>query len=409
MTRMWVGFFIVFLWVFSLILPPTPIAQPQATGVIRGKVLNGTMDGIGVADVELTLHQHGKGQEEQRGSTQTGNGGVFSFPGLSLGKEKSYYVRATYKEVEYYSPTVSFGDKKELLLDLSVYETTDKDTNIFVKMHHVFMGLKEGVLLIQEIMVLENSGNRVYVGSREVEPGKREVLRISLPKKAMALETLKGLMSCCIVKTEDGLIDTMDIKPGRKEIRFSYKVDYGSSRYELSKRLYAKTKSIDFLIPDQGIKAKSDMLEFRGSMGNPGQRFLHLRGQDLTKGSRIVLELRGLPWGRGFFKLAIVGLVVIVIGAGLAYPFMRKWARKGESGEPDIIKSGGVTLVDQKEELVRDIAHLDDLFESGEVDPEEYRSKRKQMMGKAKEITRELRNLASKDGDLVKSENSMAK
>jgi hypothetical protein len=68
-----------------------------------------------------------------------------------------------------------------------------------------------------------------------------------------------------------------------------------------------------------------------------------------------------------------------------------------------------MTLVDQKEELVRDIAHLDDLFESGEIDPEEYRSKRKQMMGKAKEITRELRNLASKDGDLVKSENSMTK
>jgi hypothetical protein len=377
--------------------------------VIRGKVLNGTTDGTVVADVELTLHQHGDGQEKQKGSTRTDNDGAFSFPGLSLEKEKSYYVRATYKGVEYYSRTISFGDKKELLLDLSVYETTHKDTDISVKMHHVLMGLKEGILLIQEIMVLENIGDRVYVGSREFEPGKKEVLRVSLPQKATALEFLKGLMSCCIVKTEDGLIDTMDIKPGRKEIRFSYKVDYGSSRYELNKRLYAKTESIDFLIPDQGIKAKSDMLEFRGSMGNPGQRFLHLSGKDLSKGSRIVLELRGLPWGKGFLKLAIVGLVAVIMGAGLAYPFMRKWTRREDSGEPDNIKSERVTRVDQKEELVREIAHLDDLFESGEIDPEEYRSKRKQMMEKAREITRELRNVASKDGDLVKSENSMAK
>ncbi len=350
-----------------------------------------------VADVELTLHQHGDGQEKQKGSTKTDKDGAFSFPGLSLEKEKSYYVRATYKGVEYYSRTVSFGDKKELLLDLSVYETTDKDTDISVKMHHVLMGLKEGILLIQEIMVLENSGNRVYVGSREVEPGKREVLRVSLPQKATALELLRGLMSCCIVQAEDGLIDTMDIKPGRKEIRFAYKVDYGSSRYELSKRLSAKTESIDFLIPDQGIKAKSDMLEFRGSMGNPGQRFLHLSGKDLAKGSRIVLELRGLPWGKGFFKLAIVGLVAVIMGVGLAYPFMRKWKRKEESGEPDIIGSERVTLAGQKEELLRDIAHLDDLFESGEIDPEEYRSKREQMMEKAREIARELSNLASKD------------
>lgn len=397
MTRIWVASFIAFLWVLPLILPPTPIAQPQATGVIRGKVLNGTMDGTGVADVELTLHQHGDGQEKQGGSTKTDKGGAFSFPGLSSEKEKAYYVRATYKGVEYYSPTVSFGDKRELLLNLTVYETTDEDTNISVKMHHVFIGLEGGVLLIQEIMVLENNGDRVYVGYREVESGKREVLRISLPKRATALETLKGLMGCCIEKTEDGFIDTMDIKPGRKEIRFSYKVDYGSSRYELSKRLYAKTESIDFLIPDQGIKAKSDMLEFKGSVGNPGQRFLHLSGKDLAKGSRIALELRGLPWGKGFFKLAIVGLVVVIMGAGLAYPFMRKWTRKEESGEPGIIKSERVTLVDQKEELVRDIAHLDDLFESGEIDAEEYRPKRKQMMEKAKKITRELRNLASKD------------
>lgn len=347
--------------------------------------------------MEVTVHQYSGGQEQQRGSTKTKEDGTFSFSGLSLEKEKTYYLRALYQGVEYYSPTVAFEDKKELLLDLSVYEPTDKDTQIFVKMHHVFMEFKEGVLFIQEIMVLENHGDRVYVGSREVEPGKKEVLRISLPKKATAFEPLKGLMGCCIVQTEDGFIDTMDIKPGRKEIRFSYKVDYGSSRYKLSKRLYAKTESIDFLIPDKGIKAKSDMLEFRGSMGNPGQRFLHLKGKDLVKGSRIVLELKGLPWGKGLFKMAVVGLVVVIMGAGLSYPFMRKWLRKGESGGPGIMGPEQPTPVDRRQELVQEIAYLDDLFESGEIDPEEYRSKRKQMMEEVKEITREVRNLTSMD------------
>jgi hypothetical protein len=380
------------LWILLGIFPATSIAQSQGPGIIKGKVINGTIGGTGLADVEVTLHQHGGEQEERRGSTKTEKDGTFSFSGLNLEKENAYYLRALYKEVEYYSPTVAFEDKKELLLDISVYEPTDKDTQISVKMHHVFMELKEGALFIQEIMVLENLGNRVYVGSREVEPGKREVLRISLPKKAMAFEPLKGLMGCCIVQTEDGFIDTMDIKPGKKDIRFSYKVDYGSSRYELSKRLYAKTESIDFLIPDKGIKAKSDMLEFRGPMGNPDQRFLHLSGKDLAKGSRIVLELKSLPWGKGLFRLAVVVLVIVIMGAGLSYPFMRKWMRKGESGESAIIDIGPErpTPVDQREELLREIGHLDDLFESGKIDPEEYRSKRKRMMEEAKEITRGL-------------------
>ncbi|MCK5554345.1 MAG: hypothetical protein KAJ09_14435, partial [Deltaproteobacteria bacterium] len=351
MKRVWASSFMAILWVLLVVFASTSIAQPQGTGVIRGKIQNETMDGTGVADVEVTLHQHGDEQEKQRGSTKTQNDGTFSFSGISLEKEKAYYLRVVYKEVEYYSPTGTFEDKKELVLNIPVYETTDKDTTISVKMHHVFMGLEEGFLVIREIMVLDNHGDRVYVGSREMEPGKREVLRISLPRKVTAFEPLKGLMDCCIVQTKDGFIDTMDIKPGRKEIRFSYKVDYGSSRYELSKRLSAKTESIDFLIPDKGIKAKSDTLELKGTFGNPGQRFLHLSGKDLAKGSRIVLELRGLPWGKGFFKFAIVGLVAVIMGAGLAYPFMRKWVRKGESGEPDIIKSERVTLVDQREEL----------------------------------------------------------
>ncbi len=347
--------------------------------------------------MEVTLHQYGDGKERQRGSTQTDGAGIFSFSGVSLEKEKAYYVRALYKGVEYYSPKVTFEDKKELLLDLSVYETTDKDADISVKMHHVFVGLEAGTLRLQEIMVLENHGNRVYVGSQEVEPGRREVFRISLPEKAAAFEPMKGLMGCCIIKTEDGFIDTMDIKPGRKEIRFSYKVDYGSSRYKLSKILYAKTESIDFLIPDTGIEAKSDTLEFRGTLGNPGQRFLHLSGSDLGRGSRIVLELRGLPWGKGLVKWVIVGLVIAIIGGALTYPFVKSRMRKGEMRKPSVVGSEVVNPVGWREELLREIARLDNLFEAGEIGSEEYRSQRKQAMEKAKEATRLLREMASKD------------
>lgn len=396
MKRIWISSFVT-IWFLSLILPVPRIAQPQEEGLIKGKVLNRTTGGKGVAGVEVTLHQIVNEQEDQKERTKTNKDGTVSFPGLSRGRGLAYYLSTRYEEVEYFSPTVSFGDKKELLLHLSVYETTDKDTTVFVKMHHVLIGLEEGELWVQEIIVLENAGDRVYVGSREVEPGKKEVLRISLPKNATALEFSKSLMACCTLKTEDGFIDTMDIKPGRKEISFAYKVDYGPSRYELSKMLYAKTESIDFFIPDKGITAKSDMLEFKGWVGNPDQRFLHLSGKDLTKGSKIVLELRGLPWGKGFFRFAMVGLVVVIMGAGLAYPFMRRRVRRAESRKPEIMKREKVSLLDQRKELIWEIAHLDKLFESDKIGPEEYRSKRKHMMERAKEITRQLRGLAKYD------------
>ncbi len=74
---------------------------------------------------------------------------------------------------------------------------------------------------------------------------------------------------------------------------------------------------------------------------------------------------------------------------------MRKWTRKGDIGELNLSGSERATPIHLTQEVLREIAHLDDLFEPGEIHPKEYRSKRKRMMEKTKEITMQLRGWAS--------------
>jgi hypothetical protein len=374
-----------------------PEARAEQGGMIRGTITNGTAGGTKVPDVEVALSRYSDRQEEL-GKAKTNKEGLYVFSGIDTEKKNLYSVKVTYKGVEYLTPEVGFDGKKELFLDLKVYETTDKDTDIYVKMHHILTKIEEGKLWIQEVMDLENRGNRVYVGGREIEPEKKEVIRIALPRNALDLELSKNLMSCCIVKTEEGFVDTMDIKPGVKEIVFSYRIDYGPSTYKLSKPVYTKTELVNFFVPEKEIGAKSNVLQLNGPVGEKGQRFLHFAGKNLTPGSQIVVELSGLPQTGRLVKYGIVTLVFLTLAGGFAYPFLRRRRRAPEVEEEEV----GSTLLEQRQEALQEIAQLDHSFQSREIDPDEYRSRRKEVVTRAVMITREMKGLsAEKEGEGV--------
>jgi len=390
MKRIYNSIYTMVLLLLFLPLPVVSIAVDSSSGIIKGQVINNTLDRKGMEGIEIILYQFVDGKESEVGRTKTNPSGFFSFQGISVDKKIVYYSTTKYKEVEYFSQPVGFEDKKTLTLDLIVYETTGQDTDIYAKMHHIFLEIKGDSLWIKELMIVENRGDTVYVGHKELEPGKKETLRISLPKEATDIKYIDGLMPCCVVKTEEGFSDTMDVKPGMKKILFSYTVNYRGSTYQFIKGIPIKTDSIDFFFPDKGIKVKSDQLEFKGTLGDSAGRFSHLSGKNFPKGSQIVIEFHGLPWIKNLFKWVILVLVIVLIGAGFAIPFIKRRQYQDEGDEqtsvPDIIN-----LYEQKQAVLQTIAELDDLSESDGVNSEEYQIKRTELLKKAKEITKQLK------------------
>ena len=379
--------------ILMLLLLPFPIismAGDSSLGIIKGRVINNTLDGKGIKGLDIILFEFVDGKELEVGHTKTDPAGSFSFQGISVDKKIVYYITTKYKEVEYFSQPIGFEDKKTLTLDLIVYETTDQDTDIYVRMHHIFLEIKGDSLWINELMIVENRGDKVYAGHKELEPGKRETLRISLPKKATNIQYIEGLMSWFVVKTEEGFSDTMDIKPGMKKILFSYAVNYRGPTYQFTKNIPTKTDSIDLFFPGKGIVAKSDQLELKEISGGSAKRFSRLSGKNFAKGSQIVIEFNDIPWTKNLFKWVITGLVVLLIGAGFAFPFIKRRQHQHKEDE----QTSGANMTDlhkQKQSVLQAIAELDDLSESGGVDPEEYHIKRVELLKKAMEITKQLK------------------
>ena len=373
----------LFIIAFSIIAS----VGDSPAGSIGGRVLNKTLNEKAMDGLEVTLYRYNEKETLELGRTKTDQNGHYYFDGINGDEGNIYYAATFYKEIEYFTSAINLEQEKAESSHLNVYETTDRDEDIRIKMHHIFLESGGPPFEIREAMVLENRGNRTYVGSKEVQPGKRETLRISLPDKATGLQ----YMHPAIVNTEGGFSDTKEIKPGTKNIIFSYRINPAKSNYTFKKDLDLETDNLRFIFSDAGISARSDQLAPGRPLTNKEHRFLYLSGKDFSKGSQVLvtLSLPGQPVGENIFKGVIIGLAILLVGAGFAFSY-RKRRNSGENeGSPE---SEGLDLSMERKTLLQAIADLDEQYESDGIDVQTYHRKRSEYLKKAKEISQKIQS-----------------
>ncbi len=354
------------------------LAIDSGKGYIEGKVISKTI-GKAVPDQEVTLYKYLNRKEVGKESTKTDEEGKFRFENLLTQPDYAYGLYAKYQEAEYWSAAITFKGKtavEDALL--TVYESTSNAENIKVKLHHIIFDIQGQFLLVKEIILFYNEGERTYIGEKREGEDKRITLSFSLPEGFSNPEYLQGLMSCCIVPSEQGFLDTMAVKPGPRELVFTYQLRYDSKKYLFRKPVNYDTASLDVLVPAVGVKASSQILSpVPNPMELKGKKYLYLKTQETIKaGTPLTLELSNLPAGQGFFKIIAYSLVAILILLGFAYPFFRKG--KVDKSDKGKVKDDKGKVKDSKEALLAAIAQLDDQFQAGKISEKDYRNLRKE-------------------------------
>ncbi len=182
-------------------------------------------------------------------------------------------------------------------------------------------------------------------------------------------------MGCCVIPSERGLSDTMAVKPGQRELIFTYQLKYDSSKYLFRRLVDYDTDSLDILFPAGGVEVSGQNLFLvPETVDIKGKSYLYLKGKEMVKaGTSLELELSNLPAGQGFFKVIAYGLVAVFVLLGFSYPFLRKGKTAKKEGQGTIKDSK-----DSKEALLSAIAQLDDRFQSGKISEKDYRALRQQ-------------------------------
>ncbi len=368
--------------------------EDSADGRIYGTLLNGT-SAEPASDLEVILRTYEGKQKKPEQTTRTDSEGKFSFTSLERRKEGyTYSLKISYAEIDYYSSVFIFKEEQqEIPVEMFVYEKTDSNEHISVKRHHAVIDEEEGILWAQEVLIVENAGNRVYVGSEEIAPGKKETLRISVPSQAQDMRLLGGLGSSYLVETEDGFVDTLDIKPGRKEVIFGYRIGPTASTITLVKKVYATTGSLDFLIANlKGIQAEGENLEYLGLIGEPGKQYLHFSGKQLSSGMQVTLRLNNNPPQQTTSATEIVPVLgIILLCLGVISPLiLRRKKSDGHKMGTDEEATTTPTLQKERQHILLTIADLDEQLDVGQISAEEHDEKRHLLKEKVVELTKIL-------------------
>ena len=288
-------------------------------GTIKGSVVNETIDKKGMENLEVTLFQYQNNKATEINRTRADRKGLYVFKNIEPEKDRKYYTAASYKDVTYYSEMLDFQQpNNEINMDVAVFEPTDQDDHIRIKVHHILVNVYEDSLAFNEIIVVENTGNTTYIGKPRADSGKNQTLLVSLPGEASDIQ----LMSPSLVNTGNGLIDTSAIIPGTKQIAFSYWIHPGAASYLFEKKFNRQTEKFNMIFPDKGIRVRSDQLEIKTSAGNSGQHYIYLEGENLATDAQIAVQL-SRPRQTHLFQWLIAGLLTLLMGTAFSLSFFK--------------------------------------------------------------------------------------
>lgn len=376
------------------------MARAADAASIDGRLVNKTPKGSSVEGVEVALTAYKNDQEAGKSTTRTDRSGRFQFRDLSSKPGETYTVTIRYQDAEYNSERIvleSAGARRTL--EMPVYDSTTDARWISVKVHHVVFAVADGSIRAEELLVVRNAGDKAYVGSKEVAGGRRATLQFTLPAGAREVKYGDGLMECCVVPGEAGFVDTMDVKPGERQVAFSYELVPSGGRIQFVRPVDYPTESVEVFIPEGAARVSGDGLKPVGVVPAQDRKYLRFTGASLDVPAALALTLDDLPAiGRSWRPYAYASVGILLL-AGVTYPILRRRRAPGPTPIPARnagARAGGASgeteLSLRKVELVAALAELESRHEAGRIPEKEYRRLRQ-------EKRKALRGVLSQLGD----------
>ncbi len=358
-----------------------PLAAAEDGGTISGQVTNNTPDGGSVGNLEITLETyiHDSHDPEDPANDYSDSEGYFEFTGLSTADTHTYYVSVDYLGVRYYSPAISFTEgQTEINTEIIVYDTTQSKEELNISMSHTVIYVEDDGLKFVEFLLMNNQGNSTYTGSQTLSDGTTITAMLPLPPEAEHLQLEMDISSEYFIMTDDGMAYTAPLMPGSSIISYSFCVHDAGSSYTYNRSVGFEQASYQFLV-DGEVEVEVPQLTKNEPLDIQGVIYQSFSGKSLPAGQALNLQLSGLQPDSQQPLLWLI-IPAVVLAALLLLALNR---RKKSSTAP--VKEG-------EDKLLVQIASLDDAFENGDIDEDEYQWQRKELMNRALKARHQANN-----------------
>ncbi|MHB1415992.1 MAG: hypothetical protein ACYC1C_12155 [Chloroflexota bacterium] len=363
-----------------------PGVSAQATGKVEGTVVNKSAQGGPVSGQTVHLYAYDGNSQKEVGTTTVGTDGKFSFGDLPVDGSQ-YGLAVQFEGVTYISDAISLSESNPTAqADLTVYSSTTDASALSLSQNHIIVDVDPAnkMLMVMEVFVLDNVGDRTYVGSGQATAdGKTPTVQLGLVEGASHVSFGDGLSDQLASFTDGKVVDTEAVPPGTKQMIVYYFVPYEQSAATLRQTQSYPVGTLSVVVRDIGAQITAEGLSLQSPIESQGNRYVHYSGTNLAAGTAVSASIAEIPASLPVSTSAggaisqqtpmiAGGLAALGLALGLvAFPLARR-RRSGTVPAPRPPRRAST----EWEKLVQEAADLDDDFEAGKVAEEEYRRRR---------------------------------
>ena len=384
---------LLFMWMAGPAKVFAQTATPPPNGEVSGKIIDQNQEKVVRQSLDIMLHIWDQNDAAiNMLHAQSATDGTYRFESVDLQPQYLYAVMATFDDVTYQSQALSpTNGSNQLNLDVPVYETTKDASAVQIGQMHVLFNFAEDGLETTEIYILSNTGQRTVKDAITLEDGKLATLSYPLPTNADYIFFQPDDQQDRFIKFAGGFADTSPLFPGEQADQYAvqYMVPLKQGQtYSYTAPL--DIKAMNFLLPqDAGVTLKGDGLAGPEPLTpDNGKTYAVYSYRDVHSGQTVSVTFSGKPTlsannqsNNLNLPIAVGGglLGVVMIGAALWW-----WRRPDDYEEEEEVEE------DQSEsafdELITQIAQLDEAHARGELDEEQYQQKRTRLRDDAKSM-----------------------
>ena len=376
----------------ALVAALPPSAPAQETVSIRGRVVNGTAGAdIPVDLAVLMLITAADGTLQGTGQTVLQPDGSFLLEDVPL-VEGGYNLSVDYGGVFYgasLAPTELFDP-----VTITVHEPTEDATIIQVQRQVMVVAeidVAERVVTATEFVRFTNPTDRTLRPNLETaRPGMFSFMRFALPPGAADVTVQSNLRGGEIISVGSGFALTAAVPPGEHSVDFAYTFPYEGGGLEYRNSLPQGVEIFQVLVPEEWAGVEVGGLAARPPVGIGDEVYRAWEARDVPAGPGVQLDFSGLPQpgigarlgrtlsGGNFWLTAIPSSVAIVLVAFLVLGLVRRSQPVTVAESVGGNRDGGhaANSEDRRAALVSALATLDQRFHDGDLEEDDYFSRR---------------------------------
>ena len=299
--------FLLYLLIFNSAL----MAQ---NGKISGYVYNGSADSTVISDVEVNLlvYRGHNVVDDSSYATTTNRNGRYEFTSLKLDSTLIYYPRSAFNSIVYYGDAVRLSNESIAAeTDVVMYDTTSSVNKIAIQLEHLFIDAEPGKMFFREIFIINNMGDKTFVGEHFDQSKRHYVLKFLLPENFEDVEIMTPEAQNWVKLDGQTLYHTELMSPGSRQFSFRFAIPYKETEWQFFRPINYPTSAVNIFVSNPELIIEGAGIQSMGDFGIRGTNYQRYSAQHLMPGMELALTVKNLPMKT--FALSTEWLVLIAV------------------------------------------------------------------------------------------------